>query len=162
MHAPGDPPPIPPPEQPPEVYVQRIMDKVAREQAERARPARPPRSRWPERLLLLAAFIGLTVWNVVRARREPEVFTAAELEASARFSLYLAASAIESQWDSARTLPDSLAELDLDGAGLAYRVSDTTYVLTATAGGRVVSFRRGSDLAPFRDAFAVLTGGGAR
>lgn len=103
-------------------------------------------------LALLPLFLGLVVWNLTAGRKRPVVFTQAELDAGARFKVFLAAQALTSFRDSAGHWPASLAQVGFADEGLSYQQADTTYELTAVSGGIRFTYRSGEDLSFFRDA----------
>lgn len=105
---------------------------------------------------LLPAFLVLLGWNLTRGAEKPQVFSPAEVDAGARFKIYLAAQALKAYRDSAGTWPPSLDVVGFENEGLTYRVTDTTYVIEATIGGAPFSYRSGDDLAFFRDASQEL------
>jgi hypothetical protein len=105
---------------------------------------------------LLPAFLVLLGWNLTRGRATPVVFTPAEVDAGARFKIYLAAQALKAFRDSAGTWPASLEAVGFAGEGLTYELSDTTYLLHTTIGGAPFTYRSGDDLAFFRDATQEL------
>lgn len=138
-----------------DILKQRIEDVKETKAAVRA--TLPRRRNWKRWLVgLIPAFCGLTAWNVMRAGAEPQVFTPDELAASLRFKVYVAVQGIRAFRDSAGTLPQSLQQIRMADAGIAYVRSDTTYVIVGTAGGVHVTYRKGDDLTPYAGAARTL------
>ena len=137
-------------------FVSEIMDI----DAQAAEPPEPKKKRsWlPVLYVLVPAFLGLTVWNVVRMTSDPEVFPPALEEASARFTIYLIAQAVEEYRDSTSALPADLEMIDMDEEGIEYSLLGSTYSLTATIGRTQMVFRQGEDLTWYGDAFQELQG----
>ena len=141
--------------------VQSIIKDKAEERergaaAEKGRGARRERMRRVLVFGLLPAFLILLGWNLTRGRAQPVVFTPAELDAGARFKIYLAAQALKAHRDSAGTWPASLDLVGFADEGLTYQVIDTTYVLQTMIGGAPFTYRSGEDLTFFRDASQEL------
>lgn len=142
-------------------YVSEIMKRESAAAA-RGEPPRRRRSDRPVLAALLVVLAGLVGWNVVRAVRDPEVFTERERVASAQFTLFLTQQAIQAYRDSARTLPPDLAAVGEGERGLIEyaRTSDTSYTLRAALGDSAFTYRSGQDIRPFARAVDVLRGGG--
>jgi hypothetical protein len=138
-----------------DILKQKIADVKETKAAVKA--ARPRPRNWKRWLVvLIPAFSTLTAWNVLRAGAEPQVFTPAELSASLRFKVYIAAQGIRAFRDSAGTLPASLQQIRMADLGLAYVRSDTTYVIVGSAGAVHVTYRSGEDLKPYGGAAHTL------
>ena len=138
-----------------DILKQKIADVKETKAAVRA--ALPRRRNWKRWLVaLIPAFCGLTAWNVLRAGVEPQVFTPDELAASLRFRIYVAVQGIRAFRDSAGVLPQSLQQIRMADAGIAYVRSDTTYVIVGSAGTVHVTYRKGDDLKPYADAARTL------
>jgi hypothetical protein len=105
---------------------------------------------------LLPLVLGLTLWNIMRSGAVPEVFSPRERAASIRFQIYLVQQSIEKYRDSLRVLPRSLAEIGLDGEGVTYVLSDTSYDLIGRADSLTITYHHGDALAPYSGAVAVL------
>jgi hypothetical protein len=101
---------------------------------------------------LLPAFLVLLGWNLTRGAAPPEVFTPAEVDASTRFKIYLAAQALRVYRDSAGSWPTTLDHVGFGDEGLAYSVTDTSYEIQTTIGGQPFVYHSGDNLEFFRDA----------
>jgi hypothetical protein len=106
--------------------------------------------------VLLPLFVAAMGWNLTVGRKPPVVFTQAEIDASTRFRIFLAAQAVRAYRDSAGQWPQSLAAAGFAGEGLTYQLVDTSYVINATSGGVLFTYRAGADLGYFRDAAQEL------
>ncbi len=156
----------PPPGQPPvrpglasELVHDILKDKrEAREQSEAKGDQRVVRQRRARRtvLALLPLFVLALGWNLAAGRKTPVVFTPAELDASTRFRIFLAAQAARAYRDSAGRWPQTLAAAGFAGDGLTYQLVDTGYVINATSGGVLFTYRSGADLNYFRSAAQEL------
>lgn len=147
----------------PDLAAQMVADilkqKVAEVQETKAavQATRRRRRNWRPWLVgLIPAFCGLTAWNVLRAGTEPQVFTPDELGASLRFKVYVAVQSIRAFRDSAGTLPQSLQQIRMADAGIAYVRADTTYVIVGSAGNVHVTYHKGDDLTPYAAAARTL------
>lgn len=110
-------------------------------------------------IALLPVLVLLTVGNVMLARRVPDLFTAEDEEAMARFDIYLAATAIAAYEAVHEEPPASLEEAGLDLPQLTYETQGAGYRLIARAGLRRIIYRQGEDLstyAPQTDAEQAL------
>ncbi len=136
-------------------YVSEIMELDAKA-AERPEPVKKKRSWAPALVVLLPVFIGLTVWNVMRLTSEPEVFPPSLEEASARFTIYLIAQAVEEYRDSTSALPDDLETIDMEEEGVLYEPVGSTYTITAAVGESYIVFQHGQDLEWYGEAFREL------
>jgi hypothetical protein len=136
-------------------YVSEIMEIDAKA-AEVPEPLKKKRSWVPVLVVLLPVFVALTVWNVVRLSREPAAFPPALEEASARFTIYLIAQAVEDYRDSTAALPPDLATIDMDEEEIDYVALDSTYMLTTTVGRTMIVYKEGEDLKWYEDAFQDL------
>jgi hypothetical protein len=136
-------------------YVSEIME-IDAQAAEVPDLPKKKRSWVPVLVVLLPVFVALTVWNVVRLSREPAAFPPALEEASARFTIYLIAQAVEDYRDSTAALPPDLATIDMDEEEIDYAVLDSTYTLTTTVGRTVIVYEQGEDLTSYGDAFQEL------
>jgi hypothetical protein len=139
--------------------IQQKVAEIKQDKAEVQRIVRQKRRRsklWYF-LVLLPALIGLSIWNIVRSGRPPEVLSAEEIDASIRFRIFLAAQAVEAYQDSAGRWPRDLAAVGMGGDKLVYRLLDTSYTITDTSGTGVrLVYHGGESLAPFGDAYAQL------
>lgn len=141
-----------------EEYVAKIMELEA-ELAAVPAPTVKRRSRLPILFALLPILTGLLAWNIARFVYSPAVFTDAEIEADAMFTLFVTAQGLEAYWDSAGTLPPSLEAVQLDDEYLRYElVNDSIYILTVTDEATELVYRRGEDIARFNAAADVLEG----
>lgn len=138
-----------------EQYVSEIMEIDAKA-TEGPEPTKKKRSWMPALVILFPVFVALTVWNVIRIAKDPVVFPPALEEASARFTIYLIAQAVEEYRDSTASLPPDLASIDMDEEEIDYAVLDSTYTLTATVGRTMIVYRQGEDLTWYEDAFHEL------
>ena len=136
-------------------YINDIMRRE--EELAQELPPRSPKTRLPMVLFLLPIAIGLTTWNVLQSIEETEVFTPEEEIASAQFTIYLAASSIESFRDSTGSLPEGLYVVDADDDGITYLPNTSTYALSASVADQHITYKAGDDLAPYQRAFDVLT-----
>lgn len=107
-------------------------------------------------LVLLPLFVAALGWNLAVGRKTPVVFTPAEIDASTRFRIFLAVQAVRAYHDSAGRWPQTLAAAGFAGDGLTYQVVDAEYVINATSGGVLFTYRPGADLGYFRDAALEL------
>jgi len=156
---PGDPHKLQRPDLAAQMVADILKQKIAdvKETKAAVKAARPRRRNWKRWLVvLIPAFSTLTAWNVLRAGAEPQVFTPAELSASLRFKVYIAAQGIRAFRDSAGMLPASLQQIRMADLGLAYVRSDTTYVIVGSAGAVHVTYRSGEDLKPYGGAAHTL------
>ena len=107
--------------------------------------------------ILFPLFLGLLAWNLTAGRKPPVVFTPAEVDAGARFKIFLAVQALKAYRDSAGHWPTSLRQVGFGDEGMTYEQVDTSYVITAVSGGTAFTYRGGEDLSFFRDAPRELT-----
>ncbi|MGH7569866.1 MAG: hypothetical protein ACREL9_13025, partial [Gemmatimonadales bacterium] len=151
-----------------DIIKQKVEEvKHAKQEARRPRE----RSRAWVIVLGLPLVLGLTGWNLLRVRERPVVFTATQVDAGVRFKIYLAVQAVETYRQSLGRLPPDLGAVGMDGDGLTYRRTDSTYTIAAEAGAGsdgaagtpLYEYRSGDDLTPFADGYAELAhkiGGG--
>jgi hypothetical protein len=133
-----------------------IKDKVDERERGQARAltlqSRRTRTRRVLIFGLLPAFLVLLAWNLTRGAEAPQVFTPAEVDASTRFKVYLAAQALRVYRDSAGSWPATLDAVGFGNEGLTYQVQDTSYEIRTTIGGQAFVYRSGDPLDYFRDA----------
>lgn len=111
-------------------------------------------------LFALPLLVGLTVWNLTRGARPPQVFSAEEREAAVRFRIYLAAQAVEAYRDSVGRWPPSLAAVGFGDAGFVYQARVRDYEISDTSSSVPLTYRRGDMVAPFAGAYRELQHGG--
>ena len=138
-----------------EGYVSEIMELDAKA-AEPTGPIKKKRSWIPVLVVLLPVLVGLTAWNVMRMTGDTEVFSPSLEEASAKFTIYLIAQAVEEYRDSTSVLPDNLEMIEMDEENVIYVPLGSTYTLTASVGNTQLVFQQGEDLAWFGEAFREL------
>lgn len=138
-----------------EDYVSKIMELDA-QAAERPEPTKKRRSWITALVVLLPTFIGLTAWNVMQMTGDTEVFSPSLEEASAKFTIYLIAQAVEEYRDSTSVLPDNLEMIDMDEENVIYVRLGSTYTLTASVGDSQIVFQQGEDLEWYGEAFREL------
>jgi hypothetical protein len=127
---------------------------VVQAAAERRHPRL--RSVLPLLLSLAPVFVGLTAWNIMRARDDGPVIPTEDVEASVRFSIYLTAQELNAYQDSVGSLPPSLTVVGMEDDGIVYSRGETGYVLTARVGDRVLQYRQGDSWASFAAAYDLL------
>lgn len=139
-------------ERTPDEFIAEIMRRDA-EQAQRPAPEVTRRS-WAPKLLMVFGplFVILTVWNIARIANEPEIFSAEEELADARFTIYLAAQEIDTYRDSSGAWPSNLDLLGLAEDNLQYVLLDDDYRLTYELDDIYATYRSGEDLSPFAEA----------
>ncbi len=122
------------------------------------RPKRLTNNKWPVRILVvsLAILVPLTIWNVIQLTRVPVSISNIIEEESTRFSIYLAAQAIEEYRDSTGALPPSLEMLGAEEEEIIYEPADTTYVLSASVGKLNLVYHMGDDLTSYREAYDIM------
>ena len=137
-----------------------VMEKAA-EDAARA----PDRKRltknnkaWYVLVVLLTLLIGLTIWNIVRASSDVDLFSQAENLNGARLTVILTAQAVENYRDSTGTYPANLEMIGMDDDGLEYATDAGSYSLRLVLPTDTVTYRPGEDIAPFAAAVAPLFG----
>ncbi len=138
----------------PTQYLSEIMEREVETVAQFAQARR--KRRLPLLLLLLGAAIGLTGWNVLQMTLSVRAIGTGEEEASAAFTLYLVAQALELYRDSAGSWPPNLAVVRADDGGVEYTLTDGGYVLAATVGGTLMTYRSGEDLSRLARAYQLL------
>lgn len=104
----------------------------------------------------LPLLLTLTVWNVVRHARKPEVFNAAERESIIRLQMYIAAEGVEAYRDSTGRWPADLRAVGMEDAGLVYEAQGNSFAVTDTSMRVPLTYRRGDPLAPFAAGYAEL------
>jgi hypothetical protein len=138
---------------------QAVADIMKREKeaVQAASERRHPRIRslLPLLLSLAPVFLGLTIWNILRASGEP-VIAPQDLEASVRFSIYLTAQELNAYQDSSGSLPPSLTVVGMEDDGIVYARGEAGYVLSARVGERVLQYRQGDSWASFAAAYDLL------
>jgi len=149
----------------PDVAAQLVADIIhhkveeAKQTQEAARQDRARRTRRNRAWYFLGALpllLGLTIWNVVRISRVPDVFTPAERESVIRFEMYLVAQGIEAYRDSTGRWPSDLRAVGMADTGLLYELQDSVFAISDTSSSVPLVYRRGDPLAPFAAGFEEL------
>ena len=142
-----------------------LVDEIVRRDAEiknRAVRVAKPKSRLPLLMAVLAVGIPVIAWNLIRLTRQVEVFTPAELQASAESRLLLTTVAIETFQDSAGRLPLSLDEAGLADDEVSYQLGTGRYTLTTHVEGRAIQYRSEESTDRLATAFETIMAGGGR
>lgn len=138
----------------PQTYVAEILRHEAEVVGPTAAPVR--RLRLGFLVMLVGFTVAVTMWNLVISARPPVVFTPAQVEASARFRIYLLTQDIEAFRDSAGILSAGLEVLGHEQDGITYVTRSSDYQLLAPVGADQIRYHSGDDLAPFASAYELL------
>jgi len=146
-----------------QAYVNEIMRREADEaQAAAAARARPVSRARRSRTVALALFpivVLISGWNVYRLTHRVPAATTAEETATARFAIYLVASALDAFQAERGALPPDLATIGAEDEGVEYARTETGYQLRAAVADSVFTYRSGESLEPFRRSYGSLQRG---
>lgn len=138
----------------PTKYLPEIIERQVRTGAELAR--KPRNRRLALLLVLFGVALALTAGNVLHTALSVRAIGSVEAEASATFTIYLVAQAVELYRDSAGSWPPSLEVVRVDERGVEYTVTTGGYTLAATVGDTQITYRSGEDLSTFARAYQLL------
>lgn len=110
-------------------------------------------------LLFLLLVLGVIIaWNSYSFARSEDV-PPEMAEASLRASIYLAALAVDAEFEETGAYPPDLESIEVDEEEVTYSANATGYTLVATDGDLSFEYRSGDDLDPYRTDFEYLLPG---
>jgi hypothetical protein len=117
------------------------------------------KNRMPLLLTLLPVFFVLTIWNVARLTKAPEMVTIQDERMAAEWSIYMIIDGVETFRESTGHLPVSIEAIGLDDESVTYNVLGKIYSLTTTVGDREITYHDGDDVEPFMESYDALMAG---
>ena len=107
-------------------------------------------------LLVLLLVLGLILaWNSY-SYRQSETVSPEMAEASLKASIYLAALAVDAEFEESGVYPQDLESIDVDEEEVTYLPREDCYTLVAADEELSFEFHSGDDLEPYRSAFEFL------